>query len=185
MALTNASGGTLSVVSSSTPVEMMHLMATGDPISVMNVPQGTYSGATMSISSATVIYMDPTTMQLVQKPVSGPMNATVNFNPSLTVGTTPMVLNLDMNMASSVSIDQSGNVTMTPTMTATTNPCCTGNSQDPEDGGMEHMIGTVMNSSGNSFSIPNSFSPNTKGQEAVACWDAHWLEIDQARFRRR
>ncbi len=92
-------------------------------------------------------------MQLVQKSVSGPMTAAVNFNPGLTVGTSPMALNLDMNMASSVSIDNSGKVTMTPTMTASMNPCCTGNSQDPENGGMEHMTGTVMSFSGSSFTM--------------------------------
>jgi hypothetical protein len=151
MSLTNSGGGSTSVVSSSTPVEMMHLMGTVDPISLMNVPQGTYSGASISISSATVMYMDPAAMQLVQKSVPGPMTATIDFNPSLTVGTSPMILNLDMNMASSLSIDQSGNVTMTPTMTASMNPCCTGNSQDPENGGMEHMTGTVMSFSGSSF----------------------------------
>ena len=151
MTLTNGSGSSVTVVSSSTPVEMMHLMGTVAPISLLNVPQGTYSGATINISSAMVLYMDPTSMQLVQKSVSGPMRATVNFNPRLTVGTTPMVLNLDMNMASSVSIDNSGNVTMTPTMTASMNPCCTGNSQDPQNGGMEHMTGTVMSFSGSSF----------------------------------
>src|SRR5581483_7198659 len=151
MTLTNGSGGTVTVVSSSTPVEMMHLMGTVEPISLMNVPRGTYSGATVNISSAMVLYMDPATMQLVQKSVSGPMTATVNFSPSLTVGTSPMVLNLDMSMASSVSIDNSGNVTMTPTMTASMNACCTGNSHDPQNGGMEHMTGTVMSFSGSSF----------------------------------
>jgi hypothetical protein len=153
MRLTNSRGGSVTVVSSSTPVEMMHLMGTVEPISLMNVPQGTYSGASISISSAVVMYMDPSTMQLVQKSVSGPMAATINFSPSLTVGTSPMVLNLDMNMASSVSIDNSGTVTMTPTMTASMNPGGTGNSQDPENGGMEHMTGTVMSSSGNSFTM--------------------------------
>jgi hypothetical protein len=153
MTLTKASGGTVSVVSSSTPIEIMHLMGAVDPISLMNVAQGPYSGATMNISGATVMYMDPNTMQLVQKSVSGPMNTTVNFSPSLTIGTSPMVLNLDMNMASSVSIDQSGNVSTTPTMTATMNPCCTGSSQDPENGGIEHMIGSVMSFSGSSFTM--------------------------------
>ena len=153
MSLSKSGGGSVAVVSSSTPVEMMHLMGTVDPISLMNVPQGTYSGATVSISSATVMYMDPATMRLDQKSVPGPMTATINFNPGLTVGTSPMVLNLDMNMASSVSIDQSGNVTMAPAMTASMNQCCTGNSQGPENGGMEHMTGTVMSFSGNSFTM--------------------------------
>jgi hypothetical protein len=153
MTLMNSTGTSVTVVSSSTPVEMMHLMGTLNPISLMNVPQGKYPGASITISSAVVMYMDPTTMQLVQKSVSGPMIATINFSPSLTVGAAPMVLNLDMNMASSVSIDQSGNVTMTPTMTASMNPGGTGNSQDPKNGGMEHMTGTVMSSSGNSFTM--------------------------------
>jgi hypothetical protein len=153
MTLTKSAGGSVTVVSSSTPVEMMHLMGTVEPISLMNVPQGTYSGASISITSAVVMYVDPSTMQLVQKSVSGPMPATINFNPNLTVGTSPMVLNLDMNMASSVSIDSSGNVSMTPTMTASMNPGGTGSSQDPENGGMEHMTGTVMSSSGNSFTM--------------------------------
>lgn len=152
MSLTKSGGGSVSVVSSSTPIEMMHLMGTVDPISLMNVPKGTYSGASVSISSATVMYMDPTTMQLVQKSVPGPMTAAINFTPGFTVGTSPVVLNLDMNMAS-VSIDQSGNVSMTPTMTASMNQCCTGNSKGPENGGMEHMNGTITGFSGSSFTM--------------------------------
>jgi hypothetical protein len=38
-------------------------------------------------------------------------------------------------------------------MTASMSPGGTGNSQDPENGGMEHMAGTVMSSSGNSFTM--------------------------------
>lgn len=153
MTMSKASGGTVSVMATSTPVEIMHLMGTVQPMALTSVPQGSYSGMTISVSSAIVMYMDPTTHQLIQKSVSGPMSANVTFSPNLTVGTSPMVLNLDMNMASSVSIDNAGNVTLAPAMTATTNPCCTGNSQDPENGGIEHMTGTVMSFSGNSFSM--------------------------------
>jgi hypothetical protein len=67
MALTKTSGGSVTVVSSPTPIEMMHLMGTMQPISLMKVPQCTYTGCTISISSATVMYMDPSTVQLVQK----------------------------------------------------------------------------------------------------------------------
>jgi len=151
--LAKAAGGTVTVVSTSTPVEMMHLMGTMQPISLMNVPQGSYSGCTVNISSAMVMYMDPATGQLVQKTVPGPMSATISFTSSLTVGTTPMVLNLDMDMASSISIDGAGNVTMTPTMAASMNPGGTNNTHDPEDGGMEHMTGTVKSFSGNSFTM--------------------------------
>jgi len=153
LTLKNTTGGSVTVVSSPTSLEMMHLMGTMQPISLMKVPQGTYTGGTISISSATVMYMDPSTFQLVQKTVPGPMPATVTFSPTLTIGSTPMVLNLDMNMASSISIDGAGNVTMTPTMVASMNPGGTGNSHDPENGGMEHMTGTVKSFSGSSFTI--------------------------------
>ena len=151
--LAKATGGTVTVVSTSTPVEMMHLMGTMQPISLMNVPQGSYSGCTVNISSAMVMYLDPATGQLVQRTVPGPMSATISFTSNLTVGTTPMVLNLDMDMASSISIDGAGNVTMTPTMAALINPRGTNNTHDPEDGGMEHMTGTVQSFSGNSFTM--------------------------------
>jgi len=153
MTLTKTSGGSVTLVSSPTPVEMMHLLGTMQPISLMKVPQGTYSGATVNISSATVMYMDPSAAQLVQKAVSGTMSATVNFSPSLTVGSTPMVLNLDMEMASSIAIDGAGNVTMTPTLVPSMNFGGAGNSHDPENGGMEHMTGTVKSFSGSSFTM--------------------------------
>ena len=151
MTLAKTTGGSVTVVSSSTLVEMVHLMGTMQPISLMKVPQGTYTGATVNISSALVMYMDPTAGQLVQKTVSGPMSANMSFNPNLTVASTPMVLNLDMDMAASVSIDGAGNVSMTPTMVASMNPVGSGSTHDPEDGGMEHMTGTVKSFSGNSF----------------------------------
>ncbi len=153
MTLAKSSGGSVTLVSSPTTVEMMHLMGAMQPIALMKVPQGSFSGATMTIASALVTYMSPGTGQLVQKSVPGPMTATMNFSPNLTVGSTPMVLNLDMDMAASVSIDGAGTVTMTPTMAASINPGGSGSGHDPEDGGMEHMTGTIQSFSGNSFTM--------------------------------
>ncbi len=153
MTLSNTAGGSVPVVSSPTTVEMMHRMGTTEPISLRSVAQGTYSGATMTISSALVTYMSPVTGQMVQKNVPGPMTATMSFSPSLTVSSSPMVLNLDMDMAASVSIDAAGNVTMTPAVTASVNAGGSGNGHDPEDGGMQHMAGTIQSISGSAFTL--------------------------------
>ncbi len=153
IALTGNGGNSVTVVSSPMQMEMMHLMGTVQPISLSKVPQRTYSGAAVNISSAIVMYMDPASGQLVQKTVSGPMSATIHFNPGLTVSSTPMALNLDMDLASSVSIDGAGNVSMTPTMVASMNPGGAGNPRDPENGGMEHMTGAVKSFSGSSFTM--------------------------------
>src|SRR5579883_1516910 len=107
LTLTNNSGGSVTLINTPTPVELTRLLGT------MNVSPGTYTGATFNMGSAVVTFMDPITKQPVQKTV-GPMNVTVNFNPSVMIGTTAMIMNFDMDMAASVSIDASGNVTVNP-----------------------------------------------------------------------
>lgn len=152
MSLTNSSGATVPVFSSSAPLEMTRLMGTMHPLAMTTIPQGTYTGATMNMGSATVTYMDPVSGQAVQKTVSA-MTATVSFNPSVTIsGTSPAIMNFDMDMAASVSIDSSGNVTLNPTFKMTMGTLSSG-SQLPENGGMQHLFGTVASVSGNSFAL--------------------------------
>jgi hypothetical protein len=82
------------------------------------------------------------------------MTATVNFNPSVTIsGTTPAIMNFDMDMAASISIDASGNVTMNPTFKMAMGTFGSGNGQSPENGGMQHLFGSVASFSGNSFTM--------------------------------
>lgn len=152
MSLTNSAGGAVNVVSGPMPVEMMQLMGTMQPLAMTTIPQGTYTKATMTIASATVTYMDPVTMQAVQKTVPG-MTATVNFTPSVTInGTMPAIMNFDMDMAASVSIDASGNVTMNPALTMSMGTFSAG-SQNPANGGMQHLFGSASGVSGSSFTM--------------------------------
>src|SRR5579883_2197906 len=148
LTLTNNSGGSVTLINTPTPVELTRLMGTMQTLGMMNVSPGTYTGATFNMGSAVVTFMDPITKQPVQKTV-GPMNVTVNFNPSVMIGTTAMIMNFDMDMAASVSIDASGNVTGNAVAGA----------RDPEDGMMDHMTGTVASVSGNSFAMSMMQSP--------------------------
>ncbi len=152
MSLTNTSGGTVNVITAPMPLEIMQLMVTMQPLAMLNIPQGSYTKATMTIGSATVTYMDPITMQAVQKTVSG-MTTTVNFNPSVTIsGTGPLIMNFDMNMAGSVSIDMSGNITVNPTLTMSLGTFASG-TRNPLNGGMQHLFGSVASVSGTSFTM--------------------------------
>lgn len=150
ISLTSASGGTVSMVSTASPMEMMQLMATMQPLSTTPVPQGTYTQAMVSFSAVSMGYLDPVSHTYKQKAMAGPFTANVTFSPAMTVGTTPMMLNLDMKMGASVAIDASGNVTMTPTMTASTSPM-TGSAMNPWQGGMQNRIGSVTSVSGSQF----------------------------------
>jgi hypothetical protein len=144
--LINSSGGSVSMLSSPAQIEMLGLMGTVEPVSIMKVPQGTYTSASISVSSVQMSYMNPTTLQYMQKTLAGPFTGTVTFNPAMTLGSTA-----DMNMGSSVSIDSSGNVTITPTFTAMMNSLASG--QDPWQGWMQHMVGSVASTSGSQFTM--------------------------------
>lgn len=151
MTLSNGSATAPPIVSSSMPIEMMHLAGTMQPINVLSIPQGTYTGASITMGSMSVTFMDPLSGTIMQKTLAGPITTNVAFSPSLTLGSTPVVLSFDMNMANSVSIDSSNNVTVTPTFQAVMNNVGAGNGHNPENGMMENVIGSVAGVSGNNF----------------------------------
>lgn len=150
--MTNAGGGTVNMVTTAAPVEMMHLMATQLPVCATAVPQGTYTQAVVTFSAVTMGYMDPVSHGYTQKTMPGPFSATVPFSPAMTVGTAPMALCFDMKMGPSVAIDASGNVTITPLMTASMGSA-TGTGLNPWQGSMRHRIGVVSNVTGAQFTM--------------------------------
>lgn len=152
LSFTTGSGGTVPLLTTGADMEVMQSIGTVRPLLLANMPQGTYAGATMTFTGATVTYMDPATRQVIQRTLSGPMTAAVDFSPALAVGSAPMVVNLDLDMGHSLSIDDSGNVVMTPTMTATWRAAIPG-SPDPEDGGIGRMTGVVSSVSGASLHL--------------------------------
>ena len=152
MSLTG-SNGSATVVSSSVPMEMMHLMGVMQPLAMIKAPQGTYTGASVTVGSATVMYMDPTTKQPVQKTISGPMTATVTFSTPVTVGSIPMAMGFDLDLANSVTADTSGNLTMTPMFHVTSGMQGSGNPADFANGGIQQMMGSVSSTSGSSFTM--------------------------------
>lgn len=152
LSLNNSSGGSVGVMSTPRPMEMMRLMGTVAPLAMASVPHGTYTGVTMTFGASTVTHIDPATGLPVQRTAPGPMTTHVTFSPPLVVGTTPMVVNFDMNMVASVGIDPMGNVSMTPMLSAHHNPLVTG-SPHPEDGSVHGLNGMVGSVSGNTFTL--------------------------------
>lgn len=160
MSLTG-NNGSATAVSSSVPMEMLHLMGTLQPITMISVPQGSYTGASITISSATVMYMDPTSKSAVQKTISGPMNATVTFSSPVSVGATPMAMDFDLDLANSVAVDSSGNMTMNPVFHVTTGMQGTGTASDPANGGIQQMMGAISGVSGSSFTMTSMQAAQT------------------------
>lgn len=151
--LTGTDGHNVQIISSATPLEMMRLMGTVQPLVIASVPQGTYTKATITLNSAVISYMDPGRRTVLTKTVAGPMTRTVDLGPGFTVGSTPMVLNFDMDMASSVSIDSAGNASVNPTFRSSAGAVMSGSQEDVNHGGMEQMMGSVTSLSGNTFAL--------------------------------
>ena len=150
MSLTG-SNASVAIVSSSMPTEMMHLMGTMQPLAMVAVPQGTWTGASITIASATVMYIDPITKAPVQKTISGPITATVSFTAPITAGSTPMAIGFDLDLTASVTIDGSGNMSFGPVFHVSSGMQGSGNPTDFADGGIQHMMGSVSSVSGTSF----------------------------------
>ena len=152
VALTRSGGDAVAVMTEPRPMEMLRLMGTVAPLAIAQVPQGTYTGASMNFASATVMHLDPASGLPIQRQVSGPMTANVHFGTPLVIGATPMVVNLDMDMRSSIGIDAAGNVSMTPSLAAHHGAVVPG-SVHHEEGGLHGLTGTVSGSSGNAFTL--------------------------------
>ncbi len=150
MSLTGSNGSVSVTSSSAVPMEMMHLMGTMQPLAMISAPQGTYTGATVTLGSATVTYMDPATKTLVQQTLSGPMTGSVTFSAPVTVGSTPMAMGFDLNLAKSVT-SNNGTLSMNPVFDVSAGAQGSGNPMDFSDGGIQQMMGSISSVSGSTF----------------------------------
>jgi hypothetical protein len=156
ISLTNSAGTAVPVLTTPVELELRHLAGTFQPIALTSVPAGTYTQANIQLSSAQITVLSPTTGKLVQQNVPVPSTPiSIKFASPLVLTTQAATVNLDFNLASSVSIDASGNITFTPTIVATVAmvPSNTGDEDDAEKGEVEDVVGTISSISGTSFTL--------------------------------
>lgn len=148
------SGAPVSVLSKPTEIELTHLAGTVEPLAVMNVPAGTYTGATITFSKAEATVINGAGVP-VQATISLPQTS-VNVAINLTISGTATTLSLDLNLAQSLSVNLSANpptVTVTPVFTASVAPNALENQQEPENGGIEDATGPVTGTTSSNFTI--------------------------------
>jgi hypothetical protein len=160
MSLTGSSGS-VNVASTSTPVEMIHRLGIMEPIAVVSAPQGTYTGASITIASCNVTYLDPITKTLQQQTIAGPITAAIPFTSSVTVGTTPLAFNFDLDLENSVTMDNTGKLHLSPTFHFATGAQGQGNANSAFNGGMQQMMGDINSTSTNSFTMTSLQATNT------------------------
>lgn len=151
--LTSSTGATVTVLSTPTTIEAAHLAATSQLLaSFNNLPPGTYTKADITVSGLQVKIVDPLTGNVITPPLpSLPPSATttVNFSPPIVVssGGVTINVNFDFDLAASITISNTGQISITPTIKALVTQVLS------QFGEFEGVTGTVTGVSGSSFTL--------------------------------
>ena len=155
MSLKTSKGESVTVAGSATPMEMIHRLGTMEPVALIAAPRGTYTSAQLNIASCTFSYLDPNTGALQQKTLNGPINASVPLGSNVTVGTTPLALNFDLDLEHSLSGTTGSAFQFSPQFHIATAALSggNGNGMNARYGGMYQLMGVVTGASADSFSV--------------------------------
>ena len=150
------SGGTrLQIALGANRLELSHMSAKMEPLTIVNAPQGTYTGASLTIANPEVTFLDNNGVaHAIQSNASQTVNVTLN--PALTIGSSAAVVSIDVNVANSVTTDAAGNVTgfnfSSSSFTISTKAVAAVKQED-DDGELEDITGLVTSVSGNNFTM--------------------------------
>ena len=110
----HGSEGSVAIVNTAVPVELTRNMGTLEPIALGLANRGTYTSATVTFGDARVAYIDPSTHTVQQKTITGPFSADVPFGSGVTLGTTPLAFNFDLDLNHSLSLNTSNQFAFSP-----------------------------------------------------------------------
>lgn len=137
-------------------VEFSHEAGTFEPLTLANLPPGTYNGATITVTGAEVVVLNAGVPTKVPATVSG-SPVSVSFA-NIAVTTTPLFLNFDLDLANSVVLNGTPitSATITPKFNVTsaaTPPAGNEGNEDNNDGELDDVHGSVKSISAPNFTI--------------------------------
>ncbi|HET9166555.1 MAG TPA: DUF5666 domain-containing protein [Candidatus Angelobacter sp.] len=151
-------------------VEFSHQAGTFEPLTLANLPPGTYNGATITVTGAEVVVLNAGVPTKIPATISSG-TVTVTFA-NITVTSTPLFLNFDLDLAASVVLNGTPitSATVTPKFNVTsaaTPPAGNEGNEDHDNGEMDDVHGSVK-----SISAPN-FTVTTKTTDITFATDAN------------
>jgi hypothetical protein len=172
LSLTPSAGG--SPVSIAVPagnrLELSHAAGKFEPFLTGSLPQGSFSSAALTLTNSELTFLSSTGTPVH---ISGPASSsiTVPLSPALTVGSSPLVLNIDANIANSVTTNTSGVITgisfSSNSFSISAKAPGAATEQD-DDGEIEDLRGLVTAATSSSFTIKSGQS----GGSLVFAFDA-------------
>ena len=158
LTLTPSGGG--APVSVSVPannrIELTHNSGKFEPFALGNLPQGTFSAANLTLANSELTFINSTgTAVHINGPASA--SAAVTLSPAITIGTSPMVLSIDINVANSITTNASGTVTGisfgSNSFNITAKVPGAQAQQEDDDGEIEDVRGTVTAATSSTFTL--------------------------------
>lgn len=174
--LTGSGGTTANLLSAPAKIELTHMAGKFEPLRLMSVPAGTFTGASFTLGAAEAVIIPQAGGAPVEKPVSVPSGAiTVTF-PAVTVGATASVLNFDFNLSQILTVTGDtvafANPIPATALTVTAGQAAQNQAEqeneDDENGELEDIHGTVGTVGATSFTlnIENNSTPLTFNVDA-------------------
>src|SRR4051794_32397705 len=100
--LNHSDTSTSTVLSTPRRVEVTHVSGSAEPLVTSALPQGTYSSASIVVSAPDVVYIDNSGHSVEKNDTTATKTIIITFSPALVVGTTPVVLTLDIDARGSL-----------------------------------------------------------------------------------
>jgi len=136
-------------------IELTHASGKFEPFVTGNLPQGTFSAVNLTLVNSELTFLNSSGVAVH---VNGPASASISvpLSPAITIGTSPMVLNIDVNVANSITLSGGviNGISFGPgSFTITAKAPGAQASQQDDDGEIEDVQGTVTAVNGNSFTL--------------------------------
>lgn len=160
---------TVNLLAKPAEVEFSHEAGTFVPLTLANLPPGTYNGATITVTDAEVVVLNAGVPTKVPATIS---SGTVNVTfANVTVTTTPLFLNFDLDLANSVVLNGTPitSATITPKFNVTSAaapPAGDEGNEDHDNGEMDDVHGSVKSISAPNFSITTNSTDITFATDA-------------------
>jgi len=135
-------------------IELTHASGKFEPFVAGNLPQGTFSAANLTLVNSELTFLNSSGTPVH---INGPASAsiTVPLTPNLTIGTSPLVLNIDVNVGASITTAAGvvNGIAFTPASFTVTTKAPGANNEQDDDGEIEDVQGTVTAVNGSSFTF--------------------------------
>jgi hypothetical protein len=127
-------------------IELTHASGKFEPFVAGNLPQGTFSAANLTLVNSELTFLSSTGIPVH---INGPASASISvpLSPNVTIGASPLVLSIDVNIANSITTTAGGvvnGISFGPTsFNITAKAPGAQASQQDDDGEIEDVQGTV------------------------------------------